>query len=52
MTYSKHLPLSIVEDMPGYENHNKEGRMITLEFEKFYLLNLYKPNAGDELIRL
>lgn len=26
--------------------------MITLEFEKFYLVNLYKPNAGDKLIRL
>ncbi len=52
MTFSKHLPLSVTEDMPEFESHNKEGRIITLEFEKFYIINLYKPNAGDMLVRL
>jgi len=52
MTFSKHLPLKVIEDMPEFEEHNKEGRIITLEFDKFFLVNLYKPNAGDQLIRL
>ena len=52
MTFSKHLPMKVVEDMPEFDDHNKEGRIITLEYESFYIVNLYKPNAGDQLIRL
>lgn len=36
----------------GIEEHDKEGRVITLEFEKFYLVNCYTPNAKRELLRL
>lgn len=32
--------------------HDLEGRLITLEFEDFYLLSVYVPNAGEELKRL
>lgn len=36
----------------GKEEHDKEGRCITLEFDKFYLINTYVPNSGQELVRL
>ncbi len=36
----------------GLEEHDQEGRVITLEFEKFYLVNCYTPNSGRELLRL
>ena len=34
------------------EKHDKEGRVITLEFEKFYIVNIYTPNSKRELERL
>lgn len=34
------------------EEHDKEGRVITLEFEKFYMVNIYTPNSKRELERL
>ena len=36
----------------GIEEHDQEGRVITLEFEKFFLVNCYTPNAKRELERL
>ena len=36
----------------GIEEHDQEGRVITLEFEKFYLVNCYTPNSKRELTRL
>ena len=36
----------------GIEEHDKEGRVITLEFEKFYLVDCYTPNSKRELERL
>lgn len=36
----------------GIEEHDKEGRVITLEFEKFYIVNIYTPNSKRELERL
>jgi exodeoxyribonuclease-3 len=36
----------------GVAEHDQEGRVITLEFESFYLVNVYVPNAGQELKRL
>lgn len=36
----------------GIEEHDKEGRVITLEFNDFYLVNCYTPNAQRELTRL
>lgn len=47
--FTKHKPLSVEYDMPGY---NSEGRIITLEFKNFYLINVYTPNSGRELARL
>lgn len=36
----------------GIEEHDQEGRVITLEFEKFYLVNVYTPNSKDGLARI
>ena len=36
----------------GIEEHDKEGRVITLEFEKFYMVDIYTPNSKRELERL
>ncbi|MBO5478230.1 MAG: exodeoxyribonuclease III [Clostridia bacterium] len=36
----------------GIEEHDQEGRVITLEFDKFYLVNIYTPNSKRELERL
>jgi len=36
----------------GIEEHDKEGRVITLEFKDFFLVNCYTPNSGRELARL
>ena len=36
----------------GIEEHDKEGRVITLEFDEFYMVNCYNPNSGRELARL
>ncbi|WFR57658.1 exodeoxyribonuclease III [Anaerocolumna sp. AGMB13025] len=44
-------PLSVAYDL-GLEKHNEEGRSITLEFEEFYLVTAYTPNAQRELARL
>lgn len=44
-------PLSVRYDL-GPEEHTGEGRAITLEFEDFYLVNVYAPNSQPELARL
>lgn len=44
-------PLSISYDL-GMDKHNDEGRVITLEFEEFYLVTVYTPNSQRELARL
>ena len=36
----------------GIDEHDTEGRLITLEYEKFFLVNVYVPNSGSELKRL
>jgi len=36
----------------GMEEHDTEGRVITLEFDDFYLVNVYVPNSRDGLVRL
>lgn len=48
---SKTDPISLVCDM-NIEEHDLEGRVITAEFEKFYLVTVYAPNSGDGLKRL
>ena len=47
--FSRYLPLKIIEDLPGHRAHSQEGRVITIEFEKFYLITAYIPNAGQKL---
>ncbi len=49
--FTKHEPLSVSYGI-GIEEHDHEGRAITLEYEDFYLLNVYTPNAQRELARL
>jgi exodeoxyribonuclease-3 len=48
---SKIKPLYQTKDI-GMEKHDQEGRVINLEFESFYLVNVYVPNSGQELKRL
>ena len=49
--YTKIKPLNATYGI-GIEEHDKEGRVITLEYEKFYMVNCYTPNSGRELARL
>lgn len=49
--FSKKEPLSVSYGM-GIEKHDQEGRLITLEFENFYMITVYTPNSQDELKRL
>ena len=51
LIYSKVKPLSISYGM-GIEEHDHEGRIITLEFKDFYLINQYVPNVKRDLSRL
>lgn len=62
--FTKHKPLSITNgfpeeiiekyEVPGdvYGDPNREGRIITAEYEKFYLVTVYTPNAKDDLSRI
>ncbi len=49
--FTRKEPLNVIYNI-GIEKHDKEGRVITLEFENFYLVNCYTPNAQRELTRL
>ncbi|MCQ2257076.1 MAG: exodeoxyribonuclease III [Bacteroidaceae bacterium] len=49
--YTKHTPLSVVYGL-GIDEHDHEGRVITLEYESFYLVTVYTPNSQDGLKRL
>lgn len=49
--FSKKKPINIAYGI-GIEEHDKEGRVITLEFEKFFLINCYTPNSKKDLERL
>ncbi len=51
LIFSRKKPLSESYGI-GIEEHDKEGRVITLEFEDFYLVNIYTPNSKRELERL
>ncbi|WP_319590258.1 exodeoxyribonuclease III [uncultured Draconibacterium sp.] len=48
---SKTEPLSVSRDM-GIDIHDTEGRILCLEYEKFYLVTVYVPNSGSALKRL
>ena len=49
--FAKVPALSVSYGM-GIEEHDKEGRVITLEYENFYLVTVYTPNAKEDLSRL
>ena len=49
--YTKHKPLNVSYGM-GVEEHDHEGRIITLEYDRFYLVTCYTPNSQTELKRL
>ena len=49
--FSRHTPLSVAYGI-GMDEHDHEGRVITLEMEQFYLVTVYTPNSQDELRRL
>lgn len=49
--FSKKEPLSVSYGL-GIEEHDNEGRVITLEFEKFYFVTVYTPNSKRQLERL
>ena len=49
--FSKKEPLNVIYDM-DIEVHDQEGRVITLEFEDYYLVTVYTPNSKRELLRL
>lgn len=61
--FTKHAPLSVIEGIPDdiakqyaladqYGDTTKEGRVMTLEFEPFYVSTVYTPNAKDDLSRI
>lgn len=49
--FTKKEPISVTYGM-GIEKHDKEGRLITLEFDDFYFITVYVPNSKRELLRL
>lgn len=49
--FTKYKPLSVTYGL-DIEEHDKEGRVITLSFEDFFLVNVYTPNSKRELLRL
>ena len=49
--YSKHKPINVSYGI-GVEQHDHEGRVVTLEVDSFFLVTVYTPNTQDELKRL
>ena len=49
--YTKHEPINVTYGI-GIEEHDTEGRVITLEYDKFFFITVYTPNSGSELKRL
>ena len=49
--FTKREPISVAYGI-GIDKHDKEGRVITLEYEDFYMITVYTPNSQNELARL
>ena len=49
--FTKKEPISVYYGL-GIEEHDREGRVITLEFEDFYMITVYTPNSQNGLARL
>jgi len=50
-TYTRRKPLGFTVGI-GVDEHDHEGRVVTVEFDDLYLVNVYVPNAQSELVRL
>ena len=48
---TKKKPIEVTYDL-GIEEHDQEGRVITAEFDDFYLITVYTPNSGEDMKRL
>ena len=51
LVFTKEKPISVKKGI-GIEEHDQEGRVVTLEFDKFYFVNVYVPNSKDGLLRI
>ena len=49
--FTKRKPVNVMLGI-GMEEHDREGRVITLEFDEFYFITVYTPNSQNELARL
>ncbi|WP_338687345.1 exodeoxyribonuclease III [Haloferula helveola] len=49
--FTRHKPIEVTAGM-GVDEHDREGRVLTVEFDDFRLVNVYTPNAQNELRRL
>ena len=49
--FTKEEPVSVMNGI-GIDEHDHEGRVITLEYESFYMVTVYTPNSQNELARL
>lgn len=49
--FSKEKPIEVINDL-GIEEHDEEGRVVTAEYDKYYLVTVYTPNSKRELERL
>lgn len=49
--FTKHTPLAVTNGI-GIEEHDEEGRVITLEYNTYYVVTVYTPNSQEELARL
>lgn len=49
--FTKHKPINVIYGMK-IEKHDTEGRLITLEYDDFYMATVYTPNAQTDLVRL
>lgn len=49
--FTRHKPITVARGI-GVERHDTEGRVLTLEYDGFYLVNVYVPNSQRELTRL
>lgn len=49
--FTRHTPLNVTYGM-GINKHDHEGRVITLEYENYYVITVYTPNSQNELARL
>jgi exonuclease III len=50
--FTKHKPITVIEDFPTMPEYSLEGRVLTLEYSRFFIICIYSPCSGLELERL